>query len=133
MKSLESIGMNMGMAFQLVDDLLDLTSTQQLAGKPVVSDLREGKVTLPVILMLQRTDDTVRGLVREAVTGRVVTAEAWGTIRAELGRHGTLDATFERAVRYAREAQRQLTSAFPPSSERDALVALCDYVISRDR
>lgn len=132
-EALRLYGFNLGLAFQIVDDVLDYTAEERNLGKPIGGDLREGKVTLPVILMLQRTDDVVRDLVREAVTGRVVTPEAWGTIQAELGRHGTLDATFERAVRYAREAQRQLTAAFPPSSERDALVALCDYVISRDR
>ncbi len=132
-EALRLYGFNLGLAFQIVDDVLDYTAEERNLGKPIGGDLREGKVTLPVILMLQRTDDTTRALVREVVTSRQVTPDAWATIKSELARHGVLEATYQKSVAYAEEAKRNLTTAFPPSVERDALVALCDYVISRDR
>lgn len=132
-EALRLYGFNIGLAFQIVDDVLDYTAEERNLGKPIGGDLREGKVTLPIILMLQRTDEATRALVRDVVVTRQVTPEAWAAIKTELNRHGTLEATFQRAVGYAEEAKRVLSAAFPASTERQSLISLCDYVISRDR
>ena len=68
-------GFNLGIAFQLVDDLLDYTADESALGKPVGSDLREGKVTLPVIYLLQRGDAEARDLIERVVRERAVTTE----------------------------------------------------------
>jgi octaprenyl-diphosphate synthase len=131
--ALREYGFNLGIAFQIVDDVLDYMADESALGKPIGGDLREGKVTLPVILLLQRTGPDVAALVRQIVTDGQVTAETWRTVKTLLADHGAVDAAFERAVTYATRARQQLSTAFPPSAERDGLLALTDYVLSRDR
>jgi octaprenyl-diphosphate synthase len=131
--ALRDYGFNLGIAFQIVDDVLDYTADASTLGKPIGGDLREGKVTLPVILLLQKTGADVADLIQRVVTERSVTAEAWRTIRDLLARHGAVDDAFQRAVGYAHRAKQHLAAAFPPSAERDGLIALTDYVLSRDR
>jgi octaprenyl-diphosphate synthase len=131
--ALRDYGFNLGIAFQIVDDVLDFTADETALGKPIGGDLREGKVTLPIILLLQRTDATVLALVQSVITDRGVSPEGWRTIRELLTRHQAVDAAYERAVTYGDRAKRGLLSAFPPSAERDGLVSLTDYVLNRDR
>jgi octaprenyl-diphosphate synthase len=131
--ALREYGFNLGIAFQIVDDVLDYTADEGALGKPIGGDLREGKVTLPVILLLQRTGPEVAELVQRVVSERAVTPEAWRAIKDLLAHHRAVDAAFERAVTYARRAKQHLATAFAPSTERDGLMALTDYVLSRDR
>jgi octaprenyl-diphosphate synthase len=130
--ALREYGFNLGIAFQLVDDLLDYTADQVALGKPVGGDLREGKVTLPIIFLLRRGGDEADRLIRTVVGDRAVTGDQWRQILAMLREHRATDLAFERAVEYASRAKGCL-AAFPPSRERDALAALTDYVLSRDR
>jgi octaprenyl-diphosphate synthase len=130
--ALREYGFNLGIAFQLVDDLLDYTADQVVLGKPVGGDLREGKVTLPVIFLLRRGGDEADRLIRAVVRDRAVTGEQWRQILGLLREHRATELAFERAVEYATRAKSCLT-AFPPGRERDALAALPDYVLARDR
>ena len=130
--ALREYGFNLGIAFQLVDDLLDYTADQDALGKPIGGDLREGKVTLPVIFLLQRGGAEADGLIRSVVADRAVTPDQWGDIRKLLVEHRATEMAYARAVEYAERAKGCLT-VFPPSRERDALMALPDYVLSRDR
>jgi octaprenyl-diphosphate synthase len=130
--ALREYGFNLGVAFQLVDDLLDFTADQEILGKPIGGDLREGKVTLPVIYLLQRADGAASDLVRQVVRDRSVTPEAWREVKRLLTDCRATDAAFKKAVDFASAAQHCL-SVFPPSTERDALYALPEYVLSRDR
>ncbi len=130
--ALREYGFNLGVAFQLVDDLLDYTADQDALGKPIGGDLREGKVTLPVIFLLQRGGAEADGLIRSVVADRAVTPDQWGDIRKLLVEHRATEMAYARAVEYAERAKGCL-SVFPPSRERDALMALPDYVLSRDR
>ncbi len=126
-------GFNLGIAFQLVDDLLDFTGDEDAVGKPIGSDLREGKVTLPLIhLLRQPTGGDGSRIVREIISSRSVTSEQWATLLRELKNHASIDYAYRRAVEFADRAKKPLY-AFPPSPERDALLALPDYVLSRDR
>ena len=102
-------------------------------GKPIGGDLREGKVTLPVILLLQRTGPDVAGLIQRIVENGDISPETWRTIKDQLASHGAVEAAFERAVKYGERAKQHLVAAFPASTERDGLLALTDYVLSRDR
>jgi octaprenyl-diphosphate synthase len=131
--ALREYGFNLGIAFQLVDDLLDYTADESALGKPVGGDLREGKVTLPIILLLQRTGPEVAELIGGIVADGRVTPEQWRTVRELLVRHRALDAAVEQAIRHAARAKQHLTGAFGPSPEREALIALTDYVLGRDR
>ena len=131
--ALREYGFNLGTAFQIVDDVLDYTSEQAVLGKPIGGDLREGKVTLPVILMLQRAGPEMMAIVRRVVADAKVSSDDWRTIKDALVRHGSIDAALARAQAYADRAKQHLSGAFPASTEREALLALADYVLARDR
>ncbi|HEX5217864.1 MAG TPA: polyprenyl synthetase family protein [Vicinamibacterales bacterium] len=131
--ALRDYGFNLGIAFQIVDDVLDYMADERALGKPIGGDLREGKVTLPVILLLQRAGADTQALIQRVVTDGVVTADEWRSIKDQLARHGAVEAAFERAVSHGERAKQLLADAFPPSTERDGLIALADYVLSRDR
>ena len=130
--ALREYGFNLGIAFQLVDDLLDYTADAAALGKPIGGDLREGKVTLPVIHLLRRGGEASDQLIREVVRERTVSTDQWRDIVRLLHEHRSLDFAYERALEYAARAKDCL-SVFPPSREREALSALTDYVLSRDR
>jgi octaprenyl-diphosphate synthase len=131
-EALRQYGFNLGIAFQLVDDLLDFTADEEILGKPIGGDLREGKVTLPIIYLLQRADGSASDLVRRIVNDRTVTPESWREVKQLLAEHRATDAAYRRAVEFAAAAKACL-SVFPPTPERDALHALPDYVLARDR
>jgi octaprenyl-diphosphate synthase len=130
--ALRDYGFDLGIAFQIVDDVLDYMADAAALGKPLGGDLREGKVTLPIILLLRGRPEA-RYLIQAVIAEGEVTTEQWRIIQDLLRRHGAIDATFERAVTYAARAKQHLLGAFPASSERDGLIALADYVVSRDR
>jgi octaprenyl-diphosphate synthase len=131
--ALREYGFNLGVTFQLVDDLLDFTGDADAVGKPIGSDLREGKVTLPLIhLLAQSPDGAAAGIVRDVIASRSVTTEQWAELLRGLKEHASIDYAYRRAVEFADRAKKPLYS-FPPSAERDALLALPDYVLSRDR
>jgi octaprenyl-diphosphate synthase len=124
-------GLNIGMAFQIVDDLLDFTGDEVVLGKPVGGDLREGKMTLPVIHLLQRGGEGA-DLIRRIVEARAATIEEWRELRALLAQARSIDYAHRAAVDFVERAKKALY-AFPASDARDALMFLPDYVISRDR
>jgi octaprenyl-diphosphate synthase len=132
-QALREYGFNLGVAFQIVDDLLDFTGDAQAVGKPIGSDLREGKVTLPLIHLLRQSKDGVASsIVRETIASRSVAPEQWAELLSGLKQHASIDYALWRAEEFAERAKKPLY-LFPPSAERDALLALPDYVLSRDR
>ena len=130
--ALREYGFNLGMAFQLVDDLLDYTADKTALGKPIGGDLREGKVTLPAILLLQRDGGRSSELIRSAVNDRTISQDDWNELKSLLHEHRAVEHAYDRAVEYATSAKGYL-DVFPPSLERDSLGALPDYVLARDR
>jgi octaprenyl-diphosphate synthase len=130
--ALREYGFNLGIAFQLVDDLLDYTADAVALGKPIGGDLREGKVTLPIIFLLRRGGEEADALIRTVVNDRAVSPEQWRQMLRLLAEHRATDLAYERAVEYAERAKTCL-EIFPASRERDALLALPDYVLARDR
>ena len=123
-------GRALGTCFQLVDDLLDFTSREEELGKPVLSDLREGKLTLPLLLLLPRVTPSRRRLIEWVLEDRsferVGRAEVMELVNAE----GTLGEVRELAESYAAEAKREL-EFFPPGDARDALEFAPDFVLNR--
>jgi octaprenyl-diphosphate synthase len=131
-EALREYGFNLGIAFQLVDDLLDFTGDLSALGKPVGADLREGKMTLPLIHMMREGEPVGDAIVREIIASRTATDDQWRELLSLLRAHRSIEYAHKQAVDYAERAKRPLY-AFPPSSERDALLALPDFVLSRDR
>ena len=132
-RALQQYGFDLGIAFQLVDDLLDYTGDVERVGKPIGGDLREGKVTLPLIhLQRHERDGVASRIVRDIIATRTITDEQWRTLLHGLRDHASIDYAYRRATEYAERAKKHLY-VFPPSAEREALLSLPDYVLSRDR
>jgi octaprenyl-diphosphate synthase len=125
-------GFNIGMSFQIVDDLLDFLGDEEVLGKPIGGDLREGKITLPIIHLLHRDDARADALVRSVVNTRDVSPEDWRDIKSLLNKYGSIEYAQRTAIDFVERAKTALY-AFPASPEREALMALPDYVLSRDR
>jgi octaprenyl-diphosphate synthase len=125
-------GLNIGTAFQLVDDLLDFTGEEDALGKPVGGDLREGKMTLPVIHLLASGDARAEVLIRKIVKERTASIDEWRELRVLLAQHRSIDYARRTAADFVEDAKKALL-LFPASPERDALMFLPDYVLSRDR
>jgi octaprenyl-diphosphate synthase len=130
-RALREYGFNLGIAFQIVDDLLDISGDAARLGKPVGSDLREGKMTLPFIYLLREHSD--RGsLVRDVIRDRAISGAQWAELSARLADCGAVAYANRRAGEFAERAREQLF-LLPASPERDALMALPEYVLSRDQ
>lgn len=129
--ALGEYGMNIGMAFQVADDLLDFTADEKTLGKPVLSDLKEGHVTLPIIYALQaepRALPTVQSVIERGGIDDVSRKEILELVR----RNGCLEKARELAEAHALKAQECL-EVVPESRHKDALMALAYYVIERNR
>jgi octaprenyl-diphosphate synthase len=131
-EALWQYGLNIGMAFQIVDDLLDFTGEEEALGKPVGGDLREGKLTLPVIHMRDRGGSRAAALLRKVVESREVSLDEWDEIKTMLTQTRSIEYASRVASDYVERAKKRLYS-FPSSEARDALMFLPDYVVSRDR
>jgi octaprenyl-diphosphate synthase len=123
-------GRALGICFQLVDDLLDFTARESELGKPVLSDLKEGKLTLPLILLLPRVSAAERRLIEMVLEDRSFTRVSPQQILELVQTQGTLEEVTEMAEGYAAEARREL-AFFPPSDARDALELTPDFVLHR--
>jgi len=131
-ENLAQYGRDLGMAFQIVDDLLDLTASETVLGKPVASDLREGKVTMAVIHSLERCTAAERHLIGKVVEERAIDGRTHGEILAILNRYGSLDATNECALRYA-ELARNAICNFPDGEIKRALLWAPEFVVAREK
>jgi octaprenyl-diphosphate synthase len=131
-QALREYGFSLGIMFQLVDDLLDFTGAADALGKPIGGDLREGKITLPLIHLLHNGGLEASDLIRNAVRDRDISPEKWARLKALLHEHRSIEYAYGRAVEFGDSAKRQLR-LFTPSPERDALMGLADYVLLRDR
>ena len=129
-QALWRFGEKVGMAFQLIDDVLDFTADESRLGKAVGTDLREGNATLPVILLLQQASRSERHELGEMLGAAHVGSEQIEHVLALMRRYGTLDSTVERARAFIQDAHRELR-CFEPSPYLDALKAVADYVVTR--
>jgi octaprenyl-diphosphate synthase len=125
-------GLNVGIAFQVVDDLLDLTSNESKLGKPVGSDLKEGKMTLPLIYLMQDGDSRCRDLVRKAMRENGFRTVPREVILDLVREFRTAERVMSRVQEYTRSAKSFL-SHFEPGKAREALMAIPDYIVERDR
>jgi octaprenyl-diphosphate synthase len=125
-------GHDLGMAFQIVDDVLDLTASEEVLGKPVASDLREGKVTMAVIHALERCTPEERAKIETILRERSFNGVTHAHILEILQRYGSLDAATARAAQYAESARKSICS-FPDSAIKRALLWAPEFVVAREK
>jgi len=125
-----SYGMNLGIAFQLIDDVLDYGGTSASLGKNVGDDFREGKITLPIVLAFRRGSDEERVFWRRSLEQGEAGEEDLAQALAILRRHRALEDTIERARHYGAMA-RDALALFPKSPMKSALLQVVDFCIGR--
>jgi len=130
--ALATYGRDLGMAFQIVDDVLDLTASESVLGKPVASDLREGKATMAVIHALERCTPGEQAKIQTVLEAQAFNGVTHEQILQILQRYGSLDAAHERAVQYAESARASLRD-FPDSEIKRALLWAPDFVVAREK
>jgi octaprenyl-diphosphate synthase len=122
---------NLGMAFQLIDDVLDFTARENVLGKPVGGDLREGKVTLPVIYALQSCTASERQLIEQVVRDRSYSQASFDSVLSILERSGGIERARERASTFSDKARTAIHS-FPESAYQRALATVTELVTDRE-
>jgi octaprenyl-diphosphate synthase len=129
--AMRDYGMNLGVAFQLIDDLLDFTSSEDVLGKPAGADLIEGKVSLPLIFLLQRQSE-MRTVIQSVISEAGYHSVSRDALLQALERTGSLQMTFQRAIEYANAAMSSL-EVLENSIYTQALSSIPGYIVERDR
>ena len=129
-EALWRFGQKVGMAFQLMDDVLDLTADEERLGKAVGTDLRDGNATLPLILLLQQASRPERRELTEMLGARQIGPPEIERVVALMQRYRALERTVERARAFVRDAHAELC-CFEPSPYLEGLKAVADYVVTR--
>ncbi len=132
---MRDFGVRLGVAFQIQDDLLDLTGEERVVGKSVGKDLEKGKLTLPLIHHLSHADPVTRGRTLEMI-GAAESANAHvgldtSAVRRSLEGTGSVDFAREAARKLVRDAQASLSDTLPASPAADLLHAVAEAVVSR--
>jgi octaprenyl-diphosphate synthase len=122
---------NLGMAFQLVDDVLDFTAREKTLGKPVGGDLREGKVTLPLVYALERASADERRSVERVLADRHYENVPLQQVLGLIEKYNGIERVRERAQAFTDKA-RQVIGEFPESPYQRALHGITDLVTDRD-
>lgn len=130
-KMLRDYGMNLGIAFQLIDDVLDFTSSQDVLGKPAGADLIEGKISLPLIFLLQR-EPQLRGAIQTVISERRYHSVTREELQTALARTGALQLAQARAIEYAITAVSAL-DGLDDSPYAEVLKSIPAYIVERDR
>lgn len=128
--ALRSYGMNLGLAFQLIDDALDYSGSAKDLGKNVGDDFREGKVTLPVILAFRRGNEAERAFWKAAIEEHQSDDASLDKAIGLMTKHGAIADTINRA-RHFGEIARDALGTLPPTPQKTALLDVIDFCISR--
>ncbi|MHB8056099.1 MAG: polyprenyl synthetase family protein [Candidatus Aminicenantales bacterium] len=129
-RRLGEYGRNLGLAFQIVDDLLDFTGRPSALGKPVLTDLHEGRITLPVICALRKSEGSARTDFLTGIASRVSDPDAVGRIRDAVLASGAIPEVAARAGEYAARAKSFLPPG-PAEGTVKTLALLADFVLER--
>ncbi len=124
-------GWNLGMAFQLVDDILDFTSSAKKLGKPVGSDLREGKVTLPLILALENCTPPERAAIETVLRDRAYETVPLEAVLALLEKYEGVEQARRQAEAFTEKA-RERTASLPDSVYKTALYSVTELIVDRE-
>ena len=131
-RALGEYGLSLGLVFQVTDDILDLSSSQRVLGKPVGSDLKEGKMTLPLVYALQSCDREESRKIETVLREKAFRSVAKEDILAIVTRYRVLEKARKRAEEFAGRAEAAMEK-FPPSPYRRALQAIPQMILDRDR
>jgi len=131
-EALRAYGLNLGIAFQLIDDLLDYFSTEKELGKPVGTDFKEGKLTLPLIYLLQKVDKGLIKMIKRGLYERESYPLFWKEIAQLMRDYGIEVATKQKALHYVTAAKQSL-APFDNSPARQAMEKLAEFVVYRKR
>ncbi len=129
-KLLARYGYNLGMAFQIVDDLLDYSYDSIKLGKNVGADLREGKLTLPVIKALAESSPDDRALMQKIIQNSGFTGKEFSWLAEKIASYGGIQYARTIASNHIKKARHAL-EAFPPSPTKDILNDIADYALER--
>ncbi len=129
-RNMAHYGLSVGTAFQLIDDLLDFVSTEEKLGKPVGNDLCEGKVTLPLLYVVENGNDGPRQMVETVMRERAFSSISFKSVLNLLNEHDALDRARAEADRYASEATEAL-AGFAASPYREALFQVPQFIIDQ--
>jgi octaprenyl-diphosphate synthase len=129
-KALADYGYNLGLAFQMADDLLDYTSDTKVLGKEVGADLKEGKLTLPVIYSLKAADMKDRSRMEKIIKNEDFTVNDFKTLVELLKKYKGISYTQKMAAEHIKKAKEAL-SIFEPSETKEILVKVADYALNR--
>ncbi len=125
-------GHELGLAFQVVDDVLDLTAAEAVLGKPVASDLREGKATLAVVHALGQATIPEQEAILQVLADGAFTQVRYEDVLAILDRYGSIEFAMSVAQRHAERARRALDE-LPESEYKRALLWVPDFVVNREK
>jgi octaprenyl-diphosphate synthase len=130
-RAMRNFGMDLGIAFQLIDDVLDYSALQARLGKSIGDDFRDGKMTLPAIIAMERGDEAECAFWRRAMAAEAQRDGDLGQAQALIRRHGALEATAAMARTHGAAACAAL-AAFPPTPLRATLEGVVAFCIGRD-
>jgi octaprenyl-diphosphate synthase len=130
--ALAGFGMKIGMAFQMVDDILDYMADEKGLGKKLGKDLDEGKITLPLIYLLGVASAEEAAEIKKLIKNGISGDNDLKKVLSLFETYSVIEKSQRIARELVREAKREL-SIFPPSNGKDALVAIADYALERDR
>lgn len=123
-------GMALGMAFQVIDDLLDYTGKEKSLGKPVLSDLSEGRVTLPLIYTIEHSGTSRRKWIAQLMKQTAIEASSQKKVLELVRSNGALDYTLKKAEEFSQKA-KNITEIFSPSVYKDTLFLIPDFILTR--
>jgi octaprenyl-diphosphate synthase len=126
-----AFGYHLGMAFQMADDMLDFVAPEATLGKPVHNDLKEGKLTLPIITAIQRATPQESQAIADYLQNETAGTAELQSVIALLHKYETLPFTMAKAQEHVQQAKQALQD-FAPSVALDTLLTLADYVVTRD-
>ena len=132
LNALTEFGTNLGMSFQIIDDLLDYTGDEKNLGKPILSDLNEGRITLPLINTYKKLEPPLQQhletLINNDKLGKDHQEEILNLVRS----NGALDYTFKKAKEYSQRS-KEILQQFPPSDYRKSLEHMLNFILTRSK
>jgi octaprenyl-diphosphate synthase len=128
--ALREFGMELGIAFQIVDDTLDYSASEEQFGKSIGHDLEEGKITLPLIHALKKCTPDERKQIADVIRKDQIGKEDFKTVFELVGKYGGIDYSLEMAKKYS-DRSKKFLDIFENSPEKTALLNLADYIVTR--
>ena len=130
-EALKDYGREIGYAFQIVDDCLDVAGDPEKTGKPLGNDLKEGKLTLPILLALEEATREERKKVQDALLADELTPELFGQVKEVVDKYGGVDKARDRAREHADKAVAHL-DLFEESPQKSYLISMARFIVERD-